>query len=239
MLFPYRFALQRDSRNPTGRIRGLAAGNYPEQSDEQIAQTFCGAVSQVYGLPSRTERVRLGESWQVKMRDMICNANYSLVVNTTQSQTVVLESMNYYISSLMGETNAAQVSLYYKIGLAEEFPTRPTVPDNGSTLSWFAGLSGQAQYSGALQYYWSANADDPTTLPNTWYPLGERSICPKTTDGTDVGLKWHSVEVPFNGRLTLPPGYAFGIWPRATGAPYYAVVGACLRWDDGPVYKTV
>ena len=49
-----------------GRVRGLFAGNYPEnREDEQFHLNSRGDQIVAQGLPERTEIVRLGDSWQV------------------------------------------------------------------------------------------------------------------------------------------------------------------------------
>lgn len=51
-----------------GRVRGLFAGNYPEnREDEQLHLNTRGDQIVVPGLPELTELVRMGDSWQVAL----------------------------------------------------------------------------------------------------------------------------------------------------------------------------
>src|SRR5882762_2664106 len=49
------------------RVRGLVAGNYPEnREDEQLHLNSRGDVLVVQSMPNLAEVVRLGDSWQTK-----------------------------------------------------------------------------------------------------------------------------------------------------------------------------
>lgn len=184
-----------------GRVRGLFAGNYPEnREDEQFHLNTRGDQLIAQALPELTEIVRLGDSWQVMTSTAI--AALTAVPTTTGAlnlwngepaggKTYVVDS----IGSVEVVVDATQANMTAMFVMNNKTPvTAPT--DAALTIR---SLSGRT-YGGRART--TVNA---AVTNDGWFPAG--TSAPPAPAA--AGSAWKQIDWPLKGLYLVPPGGQF------------------------------
>ena len=185
-----------------GRVRGLFAGNYPEnREDEQFHVNNRGDQIVAQGLPERTEIVRLGDSWQVMTSAAI--APLTAVPTTTGGLNLWNgEQANgkcYIIDRVTASeivvdaTQSNMTSLWAML-------VRPPVTAPTDAALTIRSLSGKNAYSGRART--TVNA---AVTNDGWFPVGTSA----PVAAAAAGSGWKVTEVNLNGLYIVPPGGQF------------------------------
>lgn len=188
-----------------GRVRGLFAGNYAEnREEEQLHLNNRGDQIVAQGLPELTEIVRLGQSYQV----ITSTAFSSLTAIPTTAAAISLfngepaTGMCYIIDSIFAVkvlADSGQVdanALWAMNNIANK--TAPT--SAGLTIR---SLAGRAAYGGR------AVVGTALSVTNEgWFPHAGSQ--PPVAGGT-VGSPWEVLDVPVRGLYIVPPGGMFNL----------------------------
>jgi hypothetical protein len=215
-----------------GRIRGLFAGNYPENDEEQqMHLNNRGDQIVAPGLPELTELVRLGGSWQV-------NLTTGVAAVTGLPTTAAMMSLynaepgggkSYAVDSFgyaEGITDATQNDSSILIAMCNKAPT--TVQTDAGIAP--RSLSGRSGYDGKARI-----TSGPTVVNDGWNYHGG-SVTPVTTF---AGTLWRVTEVQARGLYFIPPTGGFNIHVLKTAA---AAANQCfpfMRWHEIQIpYRT-
>lgn len=186
-----------------GRVRGLFAGNYPEnREDEQFHLNSRGDMIVAQGLPERTELVRLGDSWQTMLASGV--APLTGLPTTTAGLTVwngegasgksyVIDSVFCY-EGVVDVTQSNMTTLFVMLGK----PAVAAPVDLGLVIR---SLSGRT-YGGRAR-----TVAGGTVVNDGWFPAGN-SAPPAPAA---AGSAWKCTDVPLNGMYIVPPGGSFNI----------------------------
>jgi len=209
-----------------GRVRGLFAGNYPEnREDEQFHLDNRGDQIVVQGLPELTDLVRMGGSWQVALSTGLA-ALTALPTTTAGLSLWNGEPSNgkcYAIDSF-GSTeevvDATQTDVTAIFAMMNKIPvTAPT----DAALS-IRSLSGKSGYDGKGRTL-SAGA----VTNDGWFAHG--------TPGAQVapvaaGANWKVNEVLCRGLYLLPPNGMFSVQAVKAAAAAAAQQFFFIRWHE-------
>lgn len=207
-----------------GRVRGLFAGNYPEnREDEQFHLNSRGDMLVAQALPERTEIVRLGESWQVS------NAAAVAAGTAFPTTTAGLQLWNgepsggkcYVIDSVAATeivVDATQSDCTALFVCNNKTPVAaPT--DAGLVIRSMSGRT----YGGKARTILTA-----TTMTNDgWFPAGN-SVAPAPAV---AGSGWKQTDVPLNGLYIVPPGGQFNVQAVKVAAAASQMVYT-IRWHE-------
>lgn len=207
-----------------GRVRGLFAGNYPEnREDEQFHLNNRGDQLVAQGLPERTEIVRLGDSWQT----MLASGVAPLTAVPTTTAALVLwngegaNGKSYVIDSVFnteGVVDATQsnmASLMVMVG-------RPPVATPTDAALAIRSLSGRNAYSGRAR-----TVVGGTVINDGWFPAGTSA----PSAAAAAGSAWKTLDWNLNGLYIIPPGGSFNLHAvkvAATAAQCFIGV----RWHE-------
>jgi hypothetical protein len=186
-----------------GRVRGLFAGNYPEnREDEQFHLNNRGDQIIAVGLPELTEIVRLGESWAVMTSAAI--AALTAIPSTTGGLNLwngeAPGGKSYVIDSVgstevvVDATQANHTSLF----VMNSKPPVAAPADAGLT---FRSLSGRL-YGGRART--TVNA---AVVNDGWLPIGTSA----PVAAAAAGSAWKTMDVPVRGLYIVPPGGNFSV----------------------------
>lgn len=182
-----------------GRVRGMFAGNYPEnREEEQFHINNRGDQCVVQSLPERAELVRLGNSY-ISIDTAVAPV---AALPTTAAHFSLFNGENddglSYVVDFVGTILAASAGAAINIGMCYCLNVgRQTNPLGAVTIK---SLSGRANYRG------KGNTKASVSVTNDgWYPIGTSLVCANTAN------IMMSAEWPLNGRIIVPPGGIFSL----------------------------
>lgn len=207
-----------------GRVRGLFAGNYPEnREDEQFHLNSRGDQLVAQALPERTEIVRLGDSWQVQNATAVAAATAlptttaglqlwngepaggkSYVIDSVAATEIVVDATQSDCTALMVCNNKTPVAAPVDAGLV------------------IRSMSGRT-YGGKARTILTATA----MVNDGWFPAGN-SVAPAAAV---AGSGWKQTDVPLNGLYIVPPGGQFNIQAVKVAAAASQMVYT-IRWHE-------
>jgi len=207
-----------------GRVRGLFAGNYPEnREDEQFHLNSRGDQIIAQSLPERTELVRLGDSWQV----MTSSAIAPLIAIPTTTGALQLwngEASNgksYVIDRVqvseivVDATQSNMTAVFASL-------TRPPVTTPTDAALTIRSLSGRNSYSGRARTTVNASVTN-----DGWFPIGTSA----PVAAAAAGSGWKVTDIALNGLYVIPPGGQFCVH----AAKVAATAGQChfsIIWHE-------
>lgn len=206
-----------------GRVRGLFAGNYPEnREDEQFHVNTRGDQLVALGLPELTEVVRLGESWQVISASGIAPLT---AIPTTVAGLVLWNGesaggKSYVIDSVgiaeivVDATQSNMTTAFVMVG-------KPPVTAPADAALVIRSLSGRT-YGGR-----GRTVVGGTVVNDGWFPAGTSAPAAPAAGGS----AWKCMDWPLKGLYIIPPGGSFNIHAVKVAA----TAGQCLlviRWHE-------
>lgn len=210
-------------RGIVGRVRGLMAGNYPEnREDEQFHLTPLGDQQMVQGLPERAEIVRHGDSWQA------IRTSYTAL--TALPTTAFIMSIwngepdngkSYVIDSVFSMKIAVDTIQVDSIGLFVQLVRPPVAPVTDAGLA-IVSLSGRKSYDGRARL-----VEGGTAISGRWDLLGDS---PQNAPAL-AGTAWQMWDVSVYGKYIVPPGGVFG-FHRAEVTATANKFRAGFRWHE-------
>lgn len=187
-----------------GRVRGLFAGNYPEnREDEQFHLNSRGDQIIAQGLPELTEIVRLGESWQVILSTGV--APLTGVPTTTAAlvlwngepaggKSYVIDSAGC-VDNAVDATQSNMSTLFVMVG-------KPPVAAPTDAALVIRSLSGRT-YGGRAR-----TVVNPATVVNDgWFPAGTSAPAAAAAAGSG----WKALDWALKGMYIIPPGGSFNV----------------------------
>lgn len=207
-----------------GRVRGLFAGNYPEnREDEQFHLNNRGDQIVAQGLPENTEIVRLGGSWQVMTSTAI--AALTAVPTTTGGlnlwngesgggKSYVIDSVGM-VDVVVDATQSNQSALFGCL-------IRPPVAAPTDAALTIRSLSGLNAYSGRART--TVNA---AVTNDGWFPIGTSA----PVAAAAAGSAWKSSDFPIKGLYIIPPGGMLALH-AAKAAATASQVQFFIRWHE-------
>lgn len=205
------------------RVRGLFAGNYPENDEtQQLIVNNRGDQSVVQGLPELTELVRLGDSWGVMGAVTAAltavptvTAGHSLFNN--EPGTGKCFSVDSF-GALEVVTDATQQNSLALFAMCSTVGSVSAPTDAGLTRS---SMSGKA-YGGRAR-----TVAGGTVVDNGWQPHG-----PSAPGATAfAGAAWRVHEAQARGLYLIPPGGQFNIACAKTVATA-SQIRYFVRWHE-------
>jgi hypothetical protein len=214
-----------------GRVRGLFAGNYPEnREDEQGHINNRGDLIVSQSLPPKAELVRMGDSWQ-------CKTTTGLQAKTALPTTANIamglwngepaSGKSYIIDSVAADCRIVDVTQVGTFSLFCQMGKTPIAAPADAALA-IASLSGKT-YGGKAR-----TVTDATTLNDGWFPCGSSPAVGPTL----AGAVWKVMDVDLRGFYIVPPGGAFYISGVQVGGGA-AGVFYTIRWHEALItYKS-
>jgi hypothetical protein len=207
-----------------GRVRGLFAGNYPEnREDEQFHINSRGDQLVAQALPPMTELVRLGESWQVSTSTAIAALTAlpttncglaiwngepadgkSYIIDSVAATEIVVDATQSNCTALFVMNNKTPVTAITDAGLVIRSMTGRTYGGKARTL-----LTG-------------------TSITNDgWFPAGN-SVAPAPAV---AGSAWKQTDVQLNGLYIVPPGGQFNLHASKVAGTASQMIFT-IRWHE-------
>ena len=185
-----------------GRVRGLFAGNYPEnREDEQFHLNNRGDQIVAQGLPERTEIVRMGDSWQVMTSTAI--AALTAVPTTTGGLNLwngePAGGKSYIIDRVQATEIVVDATQSNMTALFAMLVRPPVATPTDAALT-IRSLSGRNAYSGRARTTVNASVTN-----DGWFPIGTSA----PVAAAAAGSGWKVTDVPLNGLYVVPPGGQF------------------------------
>lgn len=206
-----------------GRVRGLFAGNYPEnREDEQFHVNNRGDQLVSQALPERTEIVRLGDSWQV----MTSSAQAPLTALPTTTGALNLwngEGANgkSYIIDRVQVSEIVVDATQSNMTAVFACLVRPPVATPTDAALTIRSLSGRT-YGGRARTTAAASVTN-----DGWFPIGTSA----PVAAAAAGSAWKVTDIPINGLYIVPPGGQFCV----AAAKVAATAGQChfsIVWHE-------
>jgi hypothetical protein len=206
-----------------GRVRGLFAGNYPEnREDEQFHLNTRGDQLVAQALPEQTEIVRLGESWQVILSSGV--APLTALPTTTAGLTLwngepaggksyVMDSVAVY-EGVVDATQSNMSTVFVMLGKP------PVTPPSDAALV-IRSLSGRT-YGGRAR-----TVAGGTVVNDGWFPCGTSAPAAAAA----AGSAWKVIDWPLRGMYVVPPGGSFNAHVAKVAATA-AQCFICMRWHE-------
>lgn len=207
-----------------GRVRGLFAGNYPEnREDEQFHLNSRGDQLVAQTLPERTEIVRLGDSWQVMLASGV--APLTAIPTTTAGLTLwngeAANGKSYIIDAVFcteGVVDATQSNMTSLFVMLQRPPV--TAPTDAALA--IRSLSGRQAYAGRAR-----TVAGGTVVNDGWFPAGTSAPAAAAA----AGSAWKTLDWPLNGLYIIPPGGSFNIHAaKAAATAAQCFIG--VRWHE-------
>lgn len=191
-----------------GRVRGLFAGNYPEnREEEQFHLNSRGDQIVSQGLPELTEIVRLGDSWQIAS---IGAGQAALTVRPTtvagltivngepaNGKTLIVDSFGSW-EEVVDATQTDVTALFAMMNKRTS-----TAPSGGTAEAGFASLSARKAFDAAITALRGA-----TVVNDGWFPHSTEGAQMAAAAG---GANWKVNEARVRGLYQIVPGAAFSI----------------------------
>lgn len=217
-----------------GRVRGLFAGNYPENREEEqfhINSRGDQIVSQ--GLPELGEIIRLGQSWQAS--STTGQAALTALPTTTAGLTLInnepATGMCYLIDtigSIEEVVDATQTDVTALMAMLNKRGS--TAPSAGTAETGITSLSGKTSYSGS-----GTLKRGGTVVNDNWFGHGTFGQMAAAA----AGANWKVNEAQLRGLYLVPPGGAFSIQAVKAAAAAAAQQFFYMRWHEVQlIYKT-
>lgn len=208
-----------------GRVRGLFAGNYPEnREDEQFHLNPRGDMLVAQSLPERTEIVRMGETWQVATATALAaltawpttvaglgiwngepNGGKSYVIDSVAAVEIVVDATQSDCTALFVLNNKTPVA----------------TPSSPGSLT-IRSMSGRT-YGGRCITALTAN----NVTNDGWFPAGNSApIAPAV-----AGSGWKVTDVNLNGLYIVPPSGMFSV-QAAKVAGAASQMQFIIRWHE-------
>lgn len=207
-----------------GRVRGLFAGNYPEnREDEQIHLNSRGDLLVSQSMPERAEIVRMGDSWQVSTSSAIAPLTAAPTTtgalnlwNGEQSngKTYVIDRIQVY-EIVVDATQSNSTAVFAML-------VRPPVTAPTDAALTVRSMSGRNSYSGRART--TVNA---AVTNDGWFPIGTSA----PTAAAAAGSAWKVTDIAVNGLYLVPPGGQFCVH----AAKAAATAGQCqfsITWHE-------
>jgi len=184
----------------TGRVRGMFAGNYPENNEEeQFHLNMRGDMIVEQALPERTELVRMGKSYI-----LIGTAVAPVAALPTTAAHLSLwngeqdDGLSYVIDTV-GAWTAVSAGAAINIGMCAQ--------QNLGKISNPAGTLVPKSLNGRANYTGKGNGKASVTVTNdsAWHPVGVPLVSANTA------TLMMCVEYPVYGRYIVPPGGMFSV----------------------------
>lgn len=182
-----------------GRVRGMFAGNYPEnREDEEFHINNRGDQCVALALPERAELVRLGKSY-VTIGTTVAPV---AALPTTAAHLTLWNGENddglSYVIDTVGTIITTSAGAAINLGLCYELAAgKQTNPAGAIAIK---SLSGRVNYTG------KGNVKASVSITSDqWYPVGNSLIIANTANICT------GVEYPVYGRLIVPPGSSFSL----------------------------
>lgn len=211
-----------------GRVRGLFAGNYPEnREDEQLHVNNRGDQIIAQGLPELTEVVRLGESWCINSTTgqaaltALPTATAGLTVTNNEPATGKCYAIDSFGSAeeVVDATQTDVTALFAMINKRIS-----TAPSGGTAETTWISLSGRPSYAG------TATAKRGATVVNDgWTPHGTPGA---QMAAAAAGANWKVNEALVRGLYLVPPGGSFSIQAVKAAAAAAAQQFFFIRWHE-------
>lgn len=211
-----------------GRVRGLFAGNYPEnREDEQAHLNPRGDLIVSAGLPERSELVRMGQSWGAQIPSA---SAFTFVAGwpTTRSELSLQNTdqaggKSFIIDRvwMINITSMAAAQPVALLGqLVPSVPLPAVIADNTAILrQCLTGNKTNYAGKGAL-----IMAGTSLAVANKWFALGNGIVAAPTTN---LGV---AIEANVYGKYLVPPGAAFATAGLAGTAAGTALIG--IEWHE-------
>lgn len=184
-----------------GRVRGLFAGNYPEnREDEQFHVNSRGDQIVSQALPERTEIVRLGDSWQV----MTSSAQAPLTALPTTTGALNLwngegaNGKSYVIDRVQVSEIVVDATQSNSTAVFACLVRPPVATPTDAALT-IRSLSGRT-YGGRARTTAAASVTN-----DGWFPIGTSAPMAAAA----AGSAWKVTDIPLNGLYIVPPGGQF------------------------------
>lgn len=206
-----------------GRVRGLNAGNYPEnREDEQAHLSNRGELLVAQGLPELTEIVRLGDSWQVKTTTGL-TALTALPTTTNGLGLWNGEPANgkcYIVDSIAVDVRIVDVTQPGTLATYVMMNKTPVAAPTDAALA-IASLIGKS-YGGKAR-----TTTNSAVTNDGWFPCGNTPMV-----GTVVaGSSWKVQDTQVRGFYIIPPQGMFHIHAAQVGGGA-AGVFFTIRWHE-------
>lgn len=205
-----------------GRVRGTAAGNYPEnREDEQLHINNRGDQIVAQGLPELTEVTRLGQSFTV----ITATAAAPVIAIPTTAALLSLwngepdNGKSYIIDSVFAVkvANDASASAMAMLAMLNVGKIATAI---ANTLTP-RGTIGQV-YNGTGRV-----AVGTTVVNDGWFPLGQNATSAPTAT-VSIG---QAIDIPLRGLYIVRPGYQFNLSVLAAVATASSVQLG-IRWHE-------
>lgn len=217
-----------------GRVRGIFAGNYPEnREDEQLHLNPRGDVVIAQGLPELTELVRLGDSWVgsygtgVAAATALPTTTSGLSLTNNEPATGKCYAIDSFGSweAVIDATQADTTALFAMINARGS-----AAPSSGTVSTVVKSLNGRAVYGGSGVIRSAA-----TVVNDTWFAHGPQSpLAPAV-----AAANWKVNEVQCRGLYLVPPGGGFSIAAVKAAAAAAAQQFYFIRWHEVQIaYKS-
>ena len=208
-----------------GRVRGLFAGNYPEnREDEQFHLNNRGDQLIAQALPELTEVVRLGWSWQVKNTTGLSSG--TALPTTTSGLTIWNGEADtgkcYAIDSVACWEGVVDATQSDQTGLFAMMNQGKVAVPTGTAVTPIS-LAARSNYDGAATCLAAA-----TVANGGWYPIG--TSAPSSVTAV-AGAIWKCVDVPVKGLYLVRPGGTFSVQSVKVAAAA-AQMFFTIRWHE-------
>jgi hypothetical protein len=206
-----------------GRVRGLFAGNYPEnREDEQFHLNSRGDQIVAQGLPSQVELVRLGDSWQV----MTASAQAPVTSIPTTTAALVLWNgepaggKTYVIDSVAIAEIVVDATQSNMTGAWCMLGKSPVTAPTDAALA-IRSLNGRT-YGGRARTVVAG-----TVVNDGWFPIGTSA----PVAAAAAGSAWKQTDIPLNGMFLIVPGGSFNLSALKVAATA-GQVHLIIRWHE-------
>jgi hypothetical protein len=207
-----------------GRVRGLFAGNYPEnREDEQFHLNTRGDQIVVQGLPELTELVRLGGSWQVATStgQAALTALPTTVAGLSLWNGDPATGKCYAIDSF-GSWEAVVDATQTDVTAIFACNNKPPVTTPTDAALAIRSLSGRT-YGGKAR-----TLAGGTITNEGWFPHGTSGQMAAAA----AGANWKVNEVMCRGLYLVPPGGMFSVQAVKAAAAAAAQQFFFIRWHE-------
>jgi hypothetical protein len=215
-----------------GRVRGLFAGNYPEnREEEQLHINTRGDQIVAQGL---TELVRMGDSWQV----ISTTGQAALTALPTTTSGLTLNNNEkatgkcYAIDSFGSAEEVIDATQTDVTGLFAMLNKTGSAQGSGGTAeTGIRSLSGKTNYGGSGVLLRGA-----TVANDSWFPHGTPGA---QMAAAAAGANWKVNEALVRGLYLVPPGGSFSVQAVKAAAAAAAQQFFFIRWHEVQIlYKS-
>lgn len=185
-----------------GRVRGMNAGNYPEnREEEQFHLNNRGDLIVAQCLPERTELVRMGNSY-ISLGAAAAGCPQATMPTTSPHLSLWNGEQDdgmAYIIDVVGEYMSTTSDVAVTMGMGINNGTAKAASPAGTQA--IKSLSGRANYRGRG----NVKATGAIVDNGAWCMIGNSLVCAATANAM------LSVQYPCFGRYIVPPGMIFSV----------------------------